>query len=519
VQNFMTTMNAFNEWMSTKYAIDIEKVPNMDAKQQLFEAMKLVKNEFIDNPNNVELKDLNNLSLNRLTDIYVNKLNLSENRDSNVFGSRPITSNPLPTPVNTVKQKDLQSAFEQVTQTRLQSHESSIPQPSNDEKDDPIPVDVFDTMVAKYQHDKEVLAPPPDNPKALYEVPMNIHATVENLELNTMYDQVLLPNNPITESEQTVIEKSIIRTVTDKYIVINGHDRDWDNNQNRFDFKVNFNNTYTNVSTIQFTKLILPFDWKSNGTSSPHLLQTSSDMKLSVPYITLHVEEIGDQYDGLNNHSRKATTCFIYESSFKCPNGRGFIILYPSQKEIKVYDQSLTSLANLTISIRKPSGVLLSNVTDSYKVIKIEYEYYNQLYIKVVLDKFFDKSEFNICDTVVLKGYEIYMPTQATPGCTTHADFTDVNNYITKDEGHEILQMGEANENGYFKTFYVSAPSKFDANIGKVIVNKCMVDAIKTYNESVTVVTSAKIINTTIQPVIYMTVGVESGKVFRAEPR
>jgi hypothetical protein len=55
----------------------------------------------------------------------------------------------------------------------------------------------------------------------------------------------------------------------------------------------------------------------------------------------------------------------------------------------------------MTISIRKPSGALISNITDTYNIVKIEYRYYNQQYIKVVLDKYFDKSEYNTGDTVL----------------------------------------------------------------------------------------------------------------------
>jgi hypothetical protein len=62
-------------------------------------------------------------------------------------------------------------------------------------------------------------------------------------------------------------------------------------------------------------------------------------------------------------------------------------------------------------------------------------------------------------------------------------DFTDVNTYVNKEEGHEILQLGEANENGFFK-YYRLGSQQVWLNSWKVIVNKCMVDAIKFTNES-----------------------------------
>jgi hypothetical protein len=537
IQNFTTSLTAFKEWMNTKYAINVDTIPDMDVKLHLFETMRSVKDEFIGNPNSVELKELNNIALNRLKEVYVDRLKLTTNRDTTVFAGRPLISNLISAPENTGKPRGNERTYDQVLQSRSQPLEqTSLDEPK---REDPIPIDIFNQLMSSYQNDVEILTPPPDNPKALYELPINVSSqpsqpsqpshTNQYTPVKSLNDDHYeerdtnmhpIANKPITESEQTIIEKSFIRTVTDKYIVINGHDRDWGNYTNRFNFKVNFTSTYNNISTIQFTRLILPHDWKSSGSApAPALLQSSVDLKLSVPYITLHVEEIGDEYDCFNNSSKKATVCFIFDTSFKCPNGRGYIIMKPAQNEIKVYQQSLASLSHMNISIRKPSGALISNVTDTYNIIKLEHEYYNQQYIKVVLDKYFDKSEYNTGDTVVLKGYEIYMPSQAVSGCTSHSDFTDVNTYVNKEEGHEILQLGEANENGFFKYFYVSAPSKFDSTHGKVIVNKCMVDAIKIYNESVTIGTNGNIINTSIQPVIYMTVGVESGKVFRAEPR
>jgi hypothetical protein len=58
----------------------------------------------------------------------------------------------------------------------------------------------------------------------------------------------------------------------------------------------------------------------------------------------------------------------------------------------------------------------------------------------------------------VLKVTNLYAFTGCT-GCTSHSDFTDVNTYVNKEEGHEILQLGEANENGFFKYFTSRLPA------------------------------------------------------------
>jgi hypothetical protein len=66
--------------MNTKYAINVDTIPDMDVKLHLFETMRSVKDEFIGNPNSVELKELNNIALNRLKEVYVDRLKLTTNQ-------------------------------------------------------------------------------------------------------------------------------------------------------------------------------------------------------------------------------------------------------------------------------------------------------------------------------------------------------------------------------------------------------------------------------------------------------
>ena len=98
-----------------------------------------------------------------------------------------------------------------------------------------------------------------------------------------------------------------------------------------------------------------------------------------------------------------------------CNNGRGYVILQPTQNETKMCEQqNLASLQRLTFSVLKPNGTLYSNSIDDYNVWKIDYQCYNTMYLQVVLDKFFDKNEFFIGDTIVIKNFSIYKPASAT---------------------------------------------------------------------------------------------------------
>jgi hypothetical protein len=58
-----------------------------------------------------------------------------------------------------------------------------------------------------------------------------------------------------------------------------------------------------------------------------------------------------------------------------------------------------------------------------------------------VLDKYFDKSEYNTGDNT-LKGYE-FICLHRLYRMYIAFRLTDVNTYVNKEEGHEILQLGE----------------------------------------------------------------------------
>ena len=194
-------------------------------------------------------------------------------------------------------------------------------------------------------------------------------------------------------------------------------------------------------------------------------------------------------------------------------NGRGYIILKPSQEEESVFE-NVESFKKLSFSLNKPNGKLLSEITDSNTVGKIEYEYYNQNYIKIVIQNFFAKNEFCVGDNVRITQFIIYKNSENP--CTKTIDYEMFNTFINREEGHEIVELGQPNENGYFKTFFIAAPSTFDAVNGKTVVTKSIVDALNEFNIYSISYQSAKIINSSIQPILYATVVFEKNRVFHA---
>jgi hypothetical protein len=337
-----------------------------------------------------------------------------------------------------------------------------------------------------------------------------------------MYHSLVPATDVPTQSTSLVIDQPVQRATQYKYLTINGFDRDWTNamQKKRFSYSIDFsqlNNNYRNITSIKFSKLIIPneiIEFKS-VMNMPKFVH-HHDHKLAYPYLLFQVNEIGDMCDGFSQQVQKSFAQFVYDKSYKCPNGRGYIILVPAQDETKVfYPQSLSSIQRLTFSILKPNGTLFNNNKDDYNVFKVEYEHYNTLYIKIVTDKYFDKNEFFIGDSILVTDYIMYPPLAPAPSHPSHcgsvsaADYSIMAEFVNRPEGHEIVQLGEANDNGFYRSFYVLAPCELDQSIGKLVVKKELVEALKEYNKLSMPRVQGAIINTSLQSVISMTVGTD----------
>ena len=76
-----------------------------------------------------------------------------------------------------------------------------------------------------------------------------------------------------------------------------------------------------------------------------------------------------DVYDGTNEAIRDAFCKFVYQRHFKSANGRGYVVMQPMQDEIKEFHPTpLSSLNNLSLSIRRPNGTLVNDSRDDYRV-------------------------------------------------------------------------------------------------------------------------------------------------------
>ena len=328
IQNFTRSQEAFTNWMMERYALDISTVKDMDVKKLLFETMKSVKDEYINDPDakKIDVDKLNNIALNKLQEKYIDKLTLRVNRDVEIFGNRTIT--PSTIPENDIELKDeVSKQFETLLSERNATTKLSSAVFKNEPlKEEAIPLDEFNKMFASYQSNQQILESNievqlpkiPENPRALYEATTHIPPTSDLQSVYKLHEEMSIPNNSMLDRELTLINQDHNGTIdmVKKYLIINGFDRDLSAYKQRYNFKMDFgdmNNTYKKIKSLKFNKLIIPSDYDT--ICKPTLIQTTENGRLSVPYILLNIDEYTNNYDGFNQNVKKAFTSFIYDTS------------------------------------------------------------------------------------------------------------------------------------------------------------------------------------------------------------
>lgn len=298
-----------------------------------------------------------------------------------------------------------------------------------------------------------------------------------------------------------------------KYISINSTDRAWTKDVQRYAYPVTFNGAgisgnYKDIRSIEVGKVVIPEEINENINilNYPSKTQFNQEFSFSYPYLILRIDEFNDVYDGTNDHIRKSFCKLVYHRHYKAPNGRGYVILKPFQKEKKqFYPTPLSSLSRLTISILKPNGFLLNTTSDNYKVFKVDYDSFNPHYYHIVCDAFFDKNEFYVGDVVVFKGFAI-----TSSGFPVNAQM--VTQFINRPEGHEVTQIGTTNGNGFYRSFYITALGQFNRTVGQFETDMGAVSAINEYNNGIDYTTykdtNGNIMNSSLQNTIGMSIDV-----------
>jgi hypothetical protein len=263
----------------------------------------------------------------------------------------------------------------------------------------------------------------------------------------------------------------------DHFVTLAGFDRDWEVEPERYMHTMGLHAPLRNIMSIATGCVIVPMNALRACTSATvagslyH--QHAREAIFSYPYLLLNIEDMA-LCEGTNDAVRRSFTVLRYEKSYHGANGRGYIILVPVQNEKKeFYPAPLSSLRSLRVSLRKPNGVLLSNARDDYRIEKIEYETFNRIYLKIVLDKYFDRNEFYQGDALFFRNSSIVASSAVQVRDSLRTSILD---FLNRPEGHDIAELGQPNDSGFYRTFYILAPGTLDQDVGRVEIDQ---DAIK----------------------------------------
>lgn len=518
IPNFELLKTIFSSYMRDRYGFSTDTIDKDVYQKQLYTIMMDLEKS--PTWRAASLKDINNAVLNEWRDLQVKEHALtplpakavvkSLDRDKQLYGDRPVITAPQTIlPENTTlgaSADGVSKAFERVMQQRDKEADRKKPPADTsaleEPKQDAYSLEEFTSKMAdleqrreeRFQANIDLAAQSRADiggaggggadPSILYRT---MQTTQEAEKASAL--QLQLENATASPMHGSIIPLQRMIEVK-KYVAVNGFDRDILTQKLRYRYSVpDFNNTYRNVVSIQFTKLILPMEIVEprtlTNTPRPWFYH---DYKMSYPYVLLNIPELMTSYDGTNDAVRQSSTMFVYDNSYKSENGRGYIIMVPAQNETLTYTPTpLSTLpARMTFSITKPNGALINNSVDNYKLFKLEYTALNRTYLKVILNKYFDKNEFYKGDTVLLRHCQFDTPkdTATFVGTVGSSAYARLNDFINRREGHDIVELGQANANGYYDSFVILAPGTLDDEDGQLVIDSDLVTAVTEYNSA-----------------------------------
>lgn len=554
--NMMLIIDIFNDYMREKHGIQVDTIENNKTlKKFVYSTM----NDVYENNKDKPAQQLNIIVLTILREHYLQKVKTTDskkpnvaslNRDTDLYGKRSVQINQLIpegnpysrreseliTPValdklihdrerqfhNENGKPDISKLGKQIHEKPedsslflqkvdlLQNERNSILNESISNGDSIMNRLITDTETQQLNkidnHDPKVLF---NNP-----ISTELLGSGESQPFNPNNNvQSMIMNEPLRSSDAYLNPRNHKTKEIEKFLSINSVDRNWSLEPLRYRYSVNslgnnndLQSRYRNIESIAVGKVVIPEEIIERTTTTNQNLKTffNYDFSFAYPYLILRIDEFDNVYDGTNDNIRKAFSKLIYHRSYKAPNGRGYIILKPIQKEKKkFYPTPLSSIGKLSISLLKPNGDILNTSSDSYKLFKVEYEQFNTHYLKIVTDVYFDKNEFFVGDEVLLQGHNMTVLNNNM----NDFDVQKFNEFINRKEGHEIKQIGGANDSGFYRSFYIQAPGQFDRVNGQYVLDSGLLSNLNEYNSQIdfcdpNTPTNGRILNNSLQHTI-----------------
>lgn len=565
VQNFKICNDIFCKYMQDEFGVRVDE--ESELKKSIYTVMQKVNQS-----GSGTLKTLNNAVLNEVRDLYLQKHNLGSagqkklrmrnlERDQKIFGNRANhlgeqikfeMNPPRRETVNKVEDivNERANAFggADQRQSALPFEVLRVPEPptgadlikqmqafekAREHEGDPTTTTAYDASKnARFEdtlHIGSLQRQSESDPKSLYQMPkQQDKASLDRAE------EALKAVPYQNFSQQSIIKQG--ETYDKKtYILFNGYDRDWETHPFRYNFTLDVNSvtrSLKNITEISFTRLIIPMEVLQRKTTSAATdSRFYNQYGLTYPYLMLQVDELSPgMYEGFNKATQRCFTSFVYHREYRASNGRGFIVMQPLQDEKKEYRGApLSALPRMTLRVVKPNGTLYNMAKDDNRIDFLLYESINPILLKIICKDFFDINEYAVGDLVQFKDFRLLSPEAFVLAVTTaggvvsasdfalyRAGVNALEEFMNRDEGHEIIMTGNPNASSFMNSFSVYMPRMLDKATGSLVLQKDIFDTInvmQSYLQQVTHANTGKMINATLQVVVTMKVKTSSADI------
>eukprot|EP00798_Chlamydomonas_sp_ICE-L_P000725 gene725-biopygen466 len=363
----------------------------------------------------------------------------------------------------------------------------------------------FDSLVEDLVRDRLTCTSAPDHNVTDHSV-TDQNLTDHNLNGHNLIDHIVTDHAFALPSSAVI--PSVTHHVGDVYrsVGLHGVDRDVEAHPHRFRFGSSVTGfgreDFRGISWISVSSAIVPME-KRASSARPYL----HDYDFSYPYVLVNLEGFDGMYDGSSEAIRRSFCVLVFDCSFRAANGRGYVMLKPVRElDRKTFDTPLASLRLLVVSITRPSGALFNNSVDALRLTSLSYETQYGLYIRIVCNRFFDMNEFVVGDDVRFSEFD-GRPESASGAADNMSLILQANAYINREEGHEVVRLGEPNAQGFLNSFYILAPGFYNSVEGTLVLHEQMLEAIRAMALFDAFVRPGAIVNQSLQAFVTLNIG------------
>jgi hypothetical protein len=221
-------------------------------------------------------------------------------------------------------------------------------------------------------------------------------------------------------------------------------------------------NSFKNIVSVELLGVMMPSVQRQIDYSA-----TLQENVIQETYFTVEIEEINDVMEGTSKNLSNAFAVItpyirIYDSANSSSKTIEYKIAGGWAK--KFIPTPLSSLTNLTMKMKKPSGDILMNINDTLDPKFIYQNTYdssddrnNILIIRT--KEYFSDTEYKSSDTIIFRNYSHYK--------SNESNCAEFNNFINREKGHRILATSSSDPTKFMRNqIHIARPAYLDKTTG-----------------------------------------------------